>query len=57
MDIAAISMALSQMNVQSQVDISMMKKTMNTAEQQGNALMEMLQAPHPTAGRNIDIKL
>ncbi|WLR50552.1 YjfB family protein [Bacillus tianshenii] len=58
MNVAGASMAMSQMNANSQVDVALKKKTMNVAEQQGNAMVEMMQksAPHPTSGHNIDIK-
>ena len=43
MDIAALSMALSQMNVRQEASISIMKKTMDQAESNGHSVVEMLQ--------------
>lgn len=65
MDIAAISMMLSQTKIQQQAGISVMKMAMNTGENQVNELIEMLQkttnalenSVTPYLGRNIDITL
>ena len=42
MDIAAISMALSQANMQQQVGISVMKMAMGNATDQGNSIATMI---------------
>lgn len=42
MDIAAMSMAMSQSSVQQQASVSVMKKSMDAAETQMNALLEMM---------------
>ena len=65
MDIAALSMGLSQMKVAQQASLSVMKMAMDTAKTQATDLTQMLQvntkimeqsvAPH--IGGNIDIKL
>lgn len=61
MDIAAISMMSSQINVSNQADILMLKKVMNTAtEQQADGLMQLMSATAPSIsppnlGNNIDI--
>jgi len=65
MDIAAISMMLSQTKIQQQAGISVVKMAMNTGENQVNELIEMLQkttnalenSVTPYLGRNIDITL
>lgn len=62
MDIAALSTAMSQVNLGQQVSIALTKKVMDTAEVNAAALTEMLktssvQAPHPTLGKNIDISV
>ncbi|MBP3950157.1 YjfB family protein [Bacillus suaedae] len=66
MDIALLSMALSQGKAQQQASISIMKKAMGTAEQQGDALQKLMgsadataiqQAAQPHLGGSIDIKL
>ncbi|KPB05645.1 YjfB family protein [Bacillus sp. CHD6a] len=66
MDIAMLSMALSQSQVQDQASISVMKKAIGNTEQQGEAIRTLLnssnvsQAPqqiHPHLGRSVDVKL
>ncbi|MFS0879543.1 YjfB family protein [Metabacillus niabensis] len=66
MDIALMSMALSQGKVQQQASLSVMKMAMGNAEQQGDALQTLLSttnasaiqhAAQPHLGGNIDIKL
>ncbi|MCL7746703.1 YjfB family protein [Halalkalibacter alkaliphilus] len=66
MDIALMSMALSQGQVQQQASLSVMKKAMGNAEQQGEALQKLMssgdvqaiqQAAQPHLGGNIDLKL
>jgi len=65
MDIAAISMGLSQMNLQQQASISVMKMAMDTAVMQSVDMTEMLevntkvmeQSVNPHIGGNVDIRL
>lgn len=66
MDIAMLSMALSQSQVQKQASILVMKKAMGSVEQQGAALQNLLNssgiaaiqhAAQPHLGGNIDLKL
>ncbi len=61
MDIAALSMAVSQMNVGTQVSMAVTKLSMDTAEQSSNMMTEMLrnmeQSVNPNVGKHIDIKL
>ena len=45
MDIAAMSMDLSAMRVMQSVEVSMMKKTMETEEMAAQAMMDMLPPP------------
>lgn len=57
MDIAALSMALSQMNVRQEATVSVMKKSMDQAETNGNSVVKMLeQSVQPHLGKSIDIK-
>lgn len=53
-----MSMAMNQAQVKQQASLSVMKSTMSTAEQNGDALVEMLEAsvPHPNLGAKIDVK-
>jgi hypothetical protein len=66
MDIAALSMALSQMSVRQEASVSIMKKTMDQAESNGEGVVKMLQdssvkameqSVRPHIGRSIDVKL
>ncbi|TWI59959.1 YjfB family protein [Halalkalibacter nanhaiisediminis] len=66
MDIALMSMALSQGQVQQQASMAVMKKAMGSAEQQGDALQKLMSsadaaaiqhAAQPHLGGSIDIKL
>jgi len=65
MDIAALSMGLSQMKVSQQASISVMKMAMDSAKGQVSDLTQMLEANtkmmeqsvSPHIGGNIDIKL
>ncbi|PUB08443.1 YjfB family protein [Paenisporosarcina sp. OV554] len=65
MDIAALSMALSQMNVRQEASISILKKTMNQAESNGQSVVKMLQdssikvmemSVRPHIGSQLDIR-
>ncbi|ANX13690.1 putative motility protein [Fictibacillus arsenicus] len=58
MDIAALSIAMNQSQVQQQASISVMKMAINTAEQNGAELTKMLeQSVQPHLGSSIDLKL
>lgn len=57
MDIAALSMALSQMNVRQEASISIVKKSMDQAEVNGENVIKMLeQSVQPHLGGSIDLK-
>ncbi|ANU26745.1 YjfB family protein [Planococcus versutus] len=57
MDIAALSMAMSQMNVRTEANVSVMKKTIDQAETNGQEVVKMLeQSVQPHIGSRIDIK-
>ncbi|SES87528.1 Putative motility protein [Oceanobacillus limi] len=62
MDVAAMSVAMSQNQVRSDASVALMDKMMNTMEQQGAQLTDMLQqsvsdAPHPSIGNQIDLQV
>jgi len=62
MDVAALSTAMSQVNLGQQVGIAMTKMIMDTAETNAATLTEMIhtstvQLPHPTLGKTIDISI
>lgn len=57
MDIAALSMALSQMNVRTEANVSIMKKTIDQAETNGQDVVKMLeQSVQPHIGSRVDFK-
>ncbi|ANU09195.1 putative motility protein [Planococcus antarcticus DSM 14505] len=57
MDIAALSMAMSQMNVRTEANVSVMKKTIDQAETNGQEVVKMLeQSVQPHIGSRIDIR-
>lgn len=66
MDIALMSMVLSQNQVQHQASMSVMKMAMGDAKQQGEAIQQLIssadstaiqRAAQPHLGGNIDVKL
>lgn len=65
MDIAALSMGISQMNVAQQASVSVLKMAMNAGEMQMEELLQMVQqntklmeqAVTPHLGQNVDIHL
>jgi len=62
MDIAAMSVVMNQASVKRDASLAVMKNVMSLAEDNNNALMEMMQtpvgpkAPHPYLGKHIDLK-
>lgn len=57
MDIAALSMGMSNASLGQSVSLALTKKTMDLAQQNANQMVQMLQqAPHPTLGKSIDLK-
>lgn len=56
MDIAALSMGMSQSSLAQSVSIALTKKVMDTAQENSVQMLKMLQAPHPTLGNSIDLK-
>ena len=65
MDVAALSMALSQMNVRQKASLSITKKTMDQAESNGQGVVKMLQdsslktmeqSIRPHIGSQLDIR-
>lgn len=63
MDIAGISMGLSQAELGSQVGIAMLSKSLDTTESLGAGLVNMIDAAsmelsvNPSIGANIDIRV
>ena len=58
MDIASYSMANATNNLMQSVGVSMLSKTLDSQEMQGDALAKMMEmSVNPTVGANIDIRL
>lgn len=58
MDIAGVSMVMSQSKVEDQASISLMKLAMNTGEQNAQNMTAMLeQVANPNLGQNLDIRV
>ena len=58
MDIAALSMSLSQMKVANQASISVLKLTMDTAQEQMEDMTKIMeQSVNPHIGSILDLKL
>ncbi|WP_310829690.1 YjfB family protein [Paenibacillus pedocola] len=58
MDIAALSIAMSQASLQQAVGLQVMSIAKNTAELQGQNIAQMLQqSPHPALGKTLDIQV
>lgn len=57
MDIAALSMAMSQASVKTEANVSIMKKTIDQAETNGQEVVKMLeQSVRPHVGSSIDFR-
>ncbi len=57
MDIAALSMSLSQMNVRQEASVLVTKKAMDQAETNSASVMKMLeQSAQPHIGGSVDLK-
>ncbi|GGG27686.1 hypothetical protein GCM10007425_22810 [Lysinibacillus alkalisoli] len=57
MDIAALAMNMSQTKLMQDVSLAVTKQAMDMQETQTTQLIEMLDAPHPTAGHNFDVQV
>lgn len=57
MDIAALSIAMNQATLMQNVSLAVTKQAMEMQQQNTEQLVEMLDAPHPTAGNTIDIQV
>lgn len=58
MDIAALSMTLSQMQLQTEVSTAVLAKTLDSSKLQGESMTKLLeQSVNPHLGQSIDISL
>ena len=61
MDIPALAMAMSQMNLMQQVGVSVLSNQLDTAQMPGNAISQMIDAAgmarsvNPSVGSNFDM--
>jgi hypothetical protein len=56
MDIAALSIGMNQASLGQSVGLALAKQVMDLAQQSASQMTEMIQAPHPTLGKSIDLK-
>ncbi|MCQ2538091.1 MAG: YjfB family protein [Lachnospiraceae bacterium] len=58
MDIPALSMAMAQSKIETNVGIAVMKKNLDMAEEQGAELIKMMErSVTPSVGGNIDVRV
>ncbi len=63
MDIAKLAMTMSQINIQNDVGVAMLSKSINAGEEMGESLVNMMdrsmmeQSVTPNIGGNIDISV
>lgn len=58
MDIPALSIAMSHMEVTNQYNVAMLSKTLDTMEQSGDMMIQLMeQSVNPHLGQNIDISV
>lgn len=58
MDIAALSMVMSQSQVVNQADISVMKIAMNAGKENAQAMADMLEkSANPNLGQSLDVRV
>lgn len=58
MDIAALSMAMSQQNIMQQVNVAVLDKSMDTVSSAGDSMVKMMeQSVSPNLGQNIDLSV
>lgn len=57
MDIAGVSMAMSQSKVMDQASLAVMKMAMNTGKENAQAMTDMIEkSVNPNLGQNLDIR-
>lgn len=57
MDIAALSIAMHQSQLMQNVSLAVTKQAMEVQQQNVEQVVEILDAPHPTAGHTIDVSV
>ena len=58
MDIAGLSTNLSTINVVNDVQVAVLRQSLDTLETSGDSLTKMMEAPvNPELGQNIDIRI
>lgn len=57
MDLSAMSISLSTLKVANAVQVSLLKKTMDTLEENGSRMTQMMEmSVHPNLGNAVDIR-
>ena len=58
MDIPALSIAMSQINITNQYNVAMLSKTLDTMEQSGDMMIKLMeQSVTPHLGQHVDISI
>ena len=58
MDIAALSMGMSQQNIMSQIGVAVLDKSLSTVSSATDSMVKMMeQSVNPSLGQNIDISM
>ena len=57
MDIAALAMSMKQAQLMQNVSLAVTKQAMAFQEHSSEQMMGILDAPHPTSGRSIDVSV
>lgn len=58
MDIAGMSVSMNRANIMQNVNLSVMRKSLDQMQQNGDALIKMMESSvNPNVGQNIDIRL
>ncbi len=58
MDIAALSMAMGEQNIMSQISVAVLDKSLSTVSSAGDSMVKMMeQSVNPNLGQNIDISM
>lgn len=57
MDIAALSMMMSQQQLMQNVSLAVSKQAIEVQQDMTEQVVEMIDAPHPTLGQSIDLSI
>lgn len=57
MDIAALAMSMNQAQLMQNVSLAVTKQAMDFQQQSTEQVIELLDAPHPTSGHQVDVSV